>query len=180
MNQTPRKVSVLLAIAALAVSGSCLAGPSNLWTDNHGHNSIAVPLDTPSQGIARARQLMQDQQHLRAARALHKVVTRWPKASQAHELLAEALTNLGETQLAEKHAQLARATAAGSYAGHGCAFAKLPFAASAIDPPKRRSFSLHEGQHPSRIRSRCHCHRLGRVHSAGGGNRKPACRDFGT
>lgn len=109
MFKTPRNVSVLVASAALLVSGTCLAGPSNLWTDNHGHNSIAVPLETPNQGIARARQLMQDQQHLRAARALHKIVTRWPNATQAHELLADALTRLGETELAEKHARLARA-----------------------------------------------------------------------
>lgn len=116
MNTTPRKLSTLLLVAAatLSLSGVSQAGPSNLWTDNHGHNSIAVPLDTPSQGIARARQLMQDQQHLRAARALHKVVTRWPNASQAHELLADALTKLGETQLAEKHARLAREIGAGA------------------------------------------------------------------
>jgi Tfp pilus assembly protein PilF len=116
MNKTPREVSALLAVAALslAASGACLAGPSNLWSDNHAHTSVAVPLDTPSQGIARARQLMHDQQHLRAARALHKVVTRWPNASQAHELMAEALTKLGETDLAEKHSRLARSTAAGA------------------------------------------------------------------
>ncbi|MBL8517889.1 MAG: hypothetical protein JNM76_13080 [Betaproteobacteria bacterium] len=114
MNQTTsRRISVLLAAAAFTLSGASFAGPSNLWTDNHGHNSIAVPLDTPNQGIARAKQLMQDQQHLRAARALHRVVTRWPNASQAHELLADALNKLGETQLADKHARLARATAAG-------------------------------------------------------------------
>jgi Tfp pilus assembly protein PilF len=110
----PRNVSVALAVVALTLSGASFAGPSNLWTDNHGHNSIAIPLDTPNQGIARAKQLMQDREHLRAARALHKVVTRWPNASQAHELLSEALTKLGETQLAEKHSRLARATAAGA------------------------------------------------------------------
>lgn len=116
MNTTPRKLSaqVLIAAATLVLSGAGHAGPSNLWTDNHGHNSIAVPLDTPNQGIARARQLMEDQQHLRAARALHKIVTRWPQATQAHELLAEALTKLGDTQLAEKHARLARSGGAGA------------------------------------------------------------------
>ena len=51
---------------------------------------------------------MQDNEHLRAARALHRVVTRWPNATQAHDLLAEALTKLGEPALAAKHARLAR------------------------------------------------------------------------
>lgn len=116
MNTTPRKrlAHLFVLTALLSLAGLSHAGPSNLWTDNHGHNSIAVPLDTPSQGIARARVLMDDQQHLRAARALHKVVTRWPNATQAHELLAEALTKLGETDLAAKHSRLARASAAGS------------------------------------------------------------------
>lgn len=116
MNTTPRKLYAQLLTAAVAatLSGAAYAGPSNLWTDNHGHNSIAVPLDTPNQGIARARQLMEDQQHLRAARALHKVVTRWPGATQAHELLAEALTKLGDTALAERHTRLARADGAGA------------------------------------------------------------------
>lgn len=118
MKTTPRKLSaqLLVAAAVLTLSGASQAGPSNLWTDNHGHNSIAVPLDTPNQGIARARQLMHDQEHLRAARALHKVVTRWPNANQAHELLAEALNKLGETELAEKHTRLARGSSAGSEA----------------------------------------------------------------
>lgn len=118
MNTTPRKLSAQLLVAAaiLSLSGVSQAGPSNLWTDNHGHTSIAVPLDTPNQGIARARQLMDDQQHLRAARALHKVVTRWPNATQAHAMLADALTKLGETELAEKHTRLARAHGAGAEA----------------------------------------------------------------
>ena len=116
MNTPPRKrlAQLFVLTALLSLAGMSQAGPSNLWTDNHGHNSIAVPLDTPSQGIARARVLMDDQQHLRAARALHKVVTRWPNATQAHELLAEALTKLGETDLAEKHSRLARASGSGA------------------------------------------------------------------
>ncbi len=109
-----KPIAVCLLAAATLASSIAFAGPSNLWTDNHGHNSVAIPLETPSQGIARARVLMRDNEHLRAARALHKVVTRWPNATVAHELLAESLNKLGETSQAAHHARLARGAAIGS------------------------------------------------------------------
>lgn len=113
MKITPRKIAAILAVTAAGLAGSCFAGPSNQWTDNV-NESVAVPLDTPTQGIARAKVFLADGEQVRAARALMKVVKRWPGAVEAHQLLSQTLRGLGETELAQRHEQLARAHASGA------------------------------------------------------------------
>lgn len=107
-----RLTRMLLVAACAGIITAAQAGPSNLWTDNSLSESQAIPLTTPNQGIARARQLQADGDHARAARALHKVVKRWPTSEEAQRLLAHSLERLGESDLAAHHARLAVALAA--------------------------------------------------------------------
>ncbi len=108
----PAKFTSRLTLLAFACAGfisAAQAGPSNLWTDNVISESQAVPLTTPNQGLARARQLMADGDYLRAARALNKVVTRWPTSEEAQRLLEQSLARLDAKELAALGAQPAKA-----------------------------------------------------------------------
>jgi predicted Zn-dependent protease len=99
MHTTPRsrpspspRARALRSLAAALLAGSIApASAGASWIDNP-HESIAVPLESPQLGIARARWLLERQATERAIAALKKVVARYPNADEAHRLLA-ALTS---------------------------------------------------------------------------------------
>jgi Tfp pilus assembly protein PilF len=113
-SMLPRLPRLLLAAVCAGCITAAHAGPSNLWTDNVLSESQAIPLTTPNQGLARARLLMADGDYARAARALNKVVKRWPSSEEAQRLLAQSLEKLGESDLAAHHARMAVALSAQS------------------------------------------------------------------
>lgn len=102
----------LLAIVCASFVTAAQAGPSNLWTDNVISESQAIPLTTPNQGLARARQLMADGDYERAARALNKVVTRWPTCEEGQRLLAQSLARLEGTALTARNDKTTNASKA--------------------------------------------------------------------
>lgn len=113
----PAKFTSRLTLLAFVCAGcisAAQAGPSNLWTDNVISESQAVPLTTPTQGLARARQLMADGDYARAARALNKVVTRWPSSEEGKHLLAQSLAKLEGTDITAQAARPAKASIADS------------------------------------------------------------------
>lgn len=102
--------TLLMAVAAAALATSLSYQPaaaSVLWVDTH-HQSVNVPLDSPSMGIARAKVYLEQQKAERAVKALQKVVLRWPNSAEAHALLAKSYAILGESTQAATHSKLAQ------------------------------------------------------------------------
>lgn len=94
-----------LCSAALFTAGAADAGV--LWVDNE-HESVAVPLESPAIGISRAKMYLANGEVERAARALRKVVAKYPSATEAHQLLAGIYRGQGKTELAMLHDALAQ------------------------------------------------------------------------
>ena len=106
-----RRCNVTLAalVAASLAIGIAPAQAGILWVDNE-NESIAVPLESPTLGVARAKYYIEQGQADRAEMALKKVIAKFPTATEAHRLLANLYRDAGKTELAVAHEKSARAT----------------------------------------------------------------------
>jgi Tfp pilus assembly protein PilF len=107
-----QRINAATLAALVAVSIATALSPVQagiLWVDNE-NESIAVPLESPTLGVARAKYYIEQGQADRAQMALKKVVAKFPTATEAHRLLAGIYRNAGKTELALTHDTLARAS----------------------------------------------------------------------
>ncbi len=95
-------------IAVSLASGYSTARAGNLWVDSP-YESVAVPLESPSLGIARAQQYLELRRLDRAELALKKVIAKYPTSTEAHRLLAKLYEDTGKADLALAHQKLAAA-----------------------------------------------------------------------
>jgi Tfp pilus assembly protein PilF len=96
-------------VAASLATGIAPARAGILWVDN-ANESINVPLESPTLGLARAKDYIEQGNSGRAEMALKKIVAKFPTATEAHRLLAGLYRDAGKTELAAMHEKFARAT----------------------------------------------------------------------
>ncbi len=101
-----RQIALAASLCSAALFTAAAADAGVLWVDNE-HESVAVPLESPALGISRAKMYLANGDVERAARALRKVVTKYPTATEAHQLLAGIYRGQGKTELAMLHDALA-------------------------------------------------------------------------
>jgi len=111
--KTIKTTCALIAAAAFSVA-ALPASAGVLWTDSS-YESVSIPLESYSLGMARAKHYLANNQPQRAVAALTKVAKRWPSA-EAHDLLAKTYASLGEDQQAATHSKLAQHYASGAEA----------------------------------------------------------------
>ena len=100
--------AVAAFLAASVASGLPAAHAGNMWVDNP-YESIAVPLESPALGIARAQMYLDQQRLDRAEMALKKIIAKFPSSPEAHRMLAKLYQDAGKTELALLHEKQARA-----------------------------------------------------------------------
>jgi Tfp pilus assembly protein PilF len=101
-----RQIALAASLCSAALFTAAAADAGVLWVDNE-HESVAVPLESPAMGVTRAKMYLEKGEVERAARALRKVVAKYPTATEAHQLLAGIYREQGKTELASLHDRMA-------------------------------------------------------------------------
>ncbi|MBL8513617.1 MAG: hypothetical protein JNJ55_06465 [Betaproteobacteria bacterium] len=107
-SHRPRNLTLTALVAASLSTGIAPAQAGILWVDNV-NESVAVPLESPALGVARAKYYLEQGSAGRAELALKKVIAKFPTASEAHRLLAGIYRSAGKVELAATHEALATA-----------------------------------------------------------------------
>jgi Tfp pilus assembly protein PilF len=100
-------LAVTTVLCSYTLLNSSISQAGVLWVDNE-RESVAIPLESPALGIARAKLYLAKGDSERAVLALRKVVAKYPTAAEAHELMAGIYREQGKTELASLHDKLAR------------------------------------------------------------------------
>lgn len=102
-------VTFVTLVAASMAASIAPAQAGILWVDN-ANESIAVPLESPTLGVARAKLYLEQGSTERAEMALKKIISKYPATIEAHRLLAQLYRIAGKTELAAAHEKSAQAT----------------------------------------------------------------------